>query len=270
MIQVNNDIWNKIYSVIMEKKCTNIELNMIIQKWDKLLNQRTNEIQNYDELSHTILNKLRCLNEKVESGENEIIDKSINALSICSNISDIDIRQLIEYAYEAESELQNKIFISHSSQDEKYAEALVNFLEDIGLQADSIFCTSIAQYGVPLGEDFNIRIKEQFTQFDTFVLFLLSDNYYKSAACLNEMGAAWVLQKDYMSILLPGFEFKEIKGAINPTRIAIKLDEKEVKYRLKEFRDKMIDLFHLNCIEGRRWDRCVENLLASITGNQVV
>lgn len=263
MMQVNNDIWKKIYSVITEKKCTNIELNMIIQKWDKLLNQRTNEIQNYSELRHTILNKLRCLNEKAESGENGIIDQSINALSICSSVSDKDIRQLIEYAHNV---LHNKIFISHSSQDEKYAEALVNFLEDIGLRADSIFCTSVAQYGVPLGEDFNIRIKEQFTQFDTFVIFLFSDNYYKSVACLNEMGAAWVLQKDYMSILLPGFEFKEIKGAINPTRIAIKMDEKEVKYRLKEFRDKMIDLFHLNSVEERKWNRCVENLLASING----
>ena len=220
MMQVNNDIWNKIYSVITEKKCPVNELNVVIRRWDKLLNQPTIEIRNYDELNHTILNKLRCLKEKAESGENEIIDQSIKALNICSDISENDIKQLIEYAHKGgKSKLYDKIFISHSSQDEKYAEALVNFLEDIGLRPDNIFCTSIAQYGVPLGDDFNIRIKEQFTQFNTFVLFVLSDNYYKSAACLNEMGAAWVLQKDYMSILLPGFEFKKIKGAINPTEI---------------------------------------------------
>ena len=38
---------------------------------------------------------------------------------------------------------------------------------------------------------------------------------------MNEMGAAWVLKNDYTTILLPGFEFNEIKGAINPRQIGL-------------------------------------------------
>ena len=59
---------------------------------------------------------------------------------------------------------------------------------------------------------------------------MLSDNYYKSPACLNEMGAAWVLKKEYRSILLPGFDYKEIEGAINPRKIGIKLDDDDLRY----------------------------------------
>nr|WP_187307761.1 hypothetical protein [Ruminococcus sp. AF46-10NS] len=50
---------------------------------------------------------------------------------------------------------------------------------------------------------------------------MLSDNYYSSVACLNEMGATWVLKKEYRSILLPGL-IQKIEGAINPNKIANK------------------------------------------------
>lgn len=65
---------------------------------------------------------------------------------------------------------------------------------------------------------------------------MLSRNYYNSPACLNEMGAAWVLKSDYTSVLLPGFNYQEIEGAVNPAKIGFKLDDKDelLKKRLGE------------------------------------
>lgn len=135
-----------------------------------------------------------------------------------------------------------KVFISHSAQDLAFVQPFVELLASIGLNDESMFCSSIAGYNVPL--DYNIfdYLKEQFQNYDLRVIFVLSDNYYNSAACLNEMGAAWVLQYRYTSILLPGFHFSEIKGVIDQMRISIKLDsdEFELKPRLNELRNTLI------------------------------
>ena len=99
-----------------------------------------------------------------------------------------------------------------------------------------MFCSSVKGYGIPLGENIYDYLKDQFQNYKLKVIFVLSDNYYKSVASLNEMGAAWVLQNDYNFILLPKFEFKDIKGAVDPRTISIKMDssEREVKSRLNE------------------------------------
>ncbi|MGN0245846.1 MAG: hypothetical protein ACI4DK_07765 [Lachnospiraceae bacterium] len=39
------------------------------------------------------------------------------------------------------------------------------------------------------------------------MIFLLSDNYFNSVACLNEMGASWLAQKDHTIIGVPEFDF---------------------------------------------------------------
>lgn len=39
------------------------------------------------------------------------------------------------------------------------------------------------------------------------------------------LGAAWILQSEYLSVMLPGFHFHQIKGAVNAGRIAIELNQ---------------------------------------------
>ena len=41
-----------------------------------------------------------------------------------------------------------KIFISHSSEDNKYVEQIVNLLIEMGLDRAQIFCTSLPGYGI--------------------------------------------------------------------------------------------------------------------------
>lgn len=153
------------------------------------------------------------------------------------------------------SELVPKLFISHSSKDVEYVKCFIELLENIGISEKQLFCSSLPEYGVPLNQDIYDYLKSQFENYSLQVFFFLSDHYYESAACLNEMGAAWVLQASYYSILLPKFEFKNIRGAINPNKISIKLDNVDCKARLNELKDKLIYDFKLQSISQTKWER---------------
>ena len=97
------------------------------------------------------------------------------------------------------------------------------------------------------------------------MIFMLSSNYYASAPCLNEMGATWVLKKEYQSILLPGFEYSQVEGAIDPCKISFKLDDK--KYRtsaLGELKENIVQFLDLNNVDISKWDYQRERFFAFI------
>ena len=159
-----------------------------------------------------------------------------------------------------------QLFISHSSEDVKYIECFVNFLEELGFDDENMFCSSVDGYNIPWGADIYEYLEKKFTNpnNELFVLFMLSDNYYASPACLNEMGAAWVLKKDYRSILLPGFEFEEIKGAIDPRKVAIRLDDKKLRMKLNDVKKQLSELFGLDGVKDTKWDKIRETLIEKI------
>lgn len=159
-----------------------------------------------------------------------------------------------------------KLFISHSSLDKEYVKSFIELLEDIGLDERQIFCSSLPEYGVKLDSDIYQTLKEEFQKYELHVVFLLSENYYTSAACLNEMGAAWVLQKKYTTILLPGFEYKQVKGAVDPRRISIKLDGDmdELKARLGELNKNLTEEFSLPTMGAAKWERKRNEFLENI------
>lgn len=160
-----------------------------------------------------------------------------------------------------------KVFISHSSKDIDYVSSIVDILEDIGLTEDELFCSSVPGYGIPLDEDIYEFLKQQFQDHNLHVILVLSNNYYQSVACMNEMGAAWVLQNKYTTILLPGFEFNEIKGAINPRKIGLKLDGDltEVKEKLGQLKDTLVQEFGLTPIPDVRWERKRDTFISTLS-----
>lgn len=159
-----------------------------------------------------------------------------------------------------------KVFISHCSKDKDYVLSIVELLEDIGLSQEQLFCSSVPGYGIPLDEDIYDYLKKQFDEHNLHVFFILSDNYYQSVASMNEMGAAWILQTKYTTVLLPNFEFKEIQGAINPRKIGLKLDgeETEVKEKLGQLKDALVQEFHLSDLPSVRWERKRDAFISSI------
>lgn len=121
------------------------------------------------------------------------------------------------------------IFISHSSRDKEYGEALVQLLQDIGISQRDIIFTSKAGYGIGKGKNIFKWLKDRL-QKKPFVIYLLSNNYYLSIPCLNEMGAAWVIENEHISLFVPGFDTnnsKFWKGAIDPRDLGVFIDRKE-------------------------------------------
>lgn len=147
------------------------------------------------------------------------------------------------------------VFISHSSKDKDFAEALVVLLEDLGFDSSNLFCSSIDGYGIGLSEDIFETLRSLFNEHNLFVLFIHSPRYYQSAISLNEMGAAWVLKTDFCSFLTTDMNFDMMKGVVNSNTISIKVNADDTPSRLNELKDKFVSLFGLNPTEGTKWER---------------
>jgi hypothetical protein len=159
-----------------------------------------------------------------------------------------------------------KIFISHASKDIAYIDAFVSLLEKIGIkEQDKLFCSSITGYKIPIGKNIYEYLRNEFKNHELFVIFMLSKNYYESVACLNEMGAAWILQNDYQTILLPKFDYEKIDGAIDPRAISFKLDDSnQRKDRLNELIEKIILKFSLSNLNHNTSEKFRDEFLCAI------
>lgn len=159
------------------------------------------------------------------------------------------------------------LFISHSSANEDIAESLVQLLRTLGFNNRNLFCSSVPGYDIKEGEDIYDTLASKFQEYDIYVIFLLSSDYYQSAACLNEMGATWVLKANYSTIVCPGFSIPEIKGAVNPSKIAVILeDTKRVKGKLNQLKDRLIDFFNLPEIDDDTiWESDRDKFISSIS-----
>ena len=162
--------------------------------------------------------------------------------------------------------MEPRLFISHSSKDLDYIKAFVEFLEDIGMNSENMFCSSIDGYNIKWGENIYDYLSEEFNNRskNLIVLFMLSKNYYDSPACLNEMGEAWVLKKEYRSILLPGFKFRDIEGAINPNDLPISLEDSKIRNKLNDIKEQFKEIFELEKINDNKWDNIRDRFIEKI------
>lgn len=151
------------------------------------------------------------------------------------------------------------IFISHSSKDKKIVRQLINILEYIGVSSEKIFCSSYEGYGVKLGDDFLVTIKEKLST-NILVLFILSENFYASPMCLCEMGATWIKTNRHIPVIVPPFNFEDVKGVI-PTTNGMKINEAS-KY--ETFKEYIEDYFDLKLIKNVIWKGKIDNALENI------
>lgn len=287
--------WNRIAEIVRQEGYSDVELQAILRELYNLLEGDLSIPCERELLFRAINRALRMLKVKVEEqGKKEgtkILLETLRYL-LHREFFNVDALNLLlrelkvpyHYVLNENTPLQrgvfksgyikehkekmkfDRIFISHSSKDREIANAFVGLLEDIGLGVDEIFYSSLTEYGVSLGENIVDTIKRELSNKKVHVVFLLSQNYYDSVICLNEMGAAWVMQHTYTSILLPGYEYKNIQGAIDAGRIGIKLDsnQAELRDRLVEFRNQIQNEFALASLDERKWNRKLDEFFERI------
>lgn len=179
---------------------------------------------------------------KFDSSEEEWKEKLINRLNY--------IKEYKKSIGKEEESDEKILFISHSSKDIEYVKEFVNLLENIGINSrEQLFCSSLVGYDIPSGENIYDFLKKQFNK-QIYVICLLSENYYSSPACMNEMGAAWIKSKKCKAILLPGFKYSQITGAIDASKIWFYLSDKS---RITELKEELEIEFALNKIEISKW-----------------
>lgn len=147
------------------------------------------------------------------------------------------------------------VFISHSSKDKDFVEALVSLLESIGLDNTNLFCSSIPDYWIGLSQDIFERLQKLFDEHKLFVIFIQSPRYYESPISLNEMGAAWILKTNYCSILTKDMRKDDMKGVVGANTIYIKVDSPDATARINELKNQLTELFGLSSMSESTWER---------------
>ena len=138
-----------------------------------------------------------------------------------------------------------KIFISHSSKNENYGNALVDLLTEVGINGERIIFTSNDAYGIPIGQNIFNWLKDRINE-KPYVIYLLSPEYYASVACLNEMGAAWVVENEHTMIFTPNFNLSSYEfqnGAIDPREIGFFINNQD---RLLAFIESLKKSFNVS------------------------
>jgi hypothetical protein len=130
-----------------------------------------------------------------------------------------------------------KIFISHSSKDKFYGDQLVELLKNFGIEDELIVYTSSEHsvHCIPLRKNIYDWLKEQITK-KPFFIYLLSEDYYKSLPCLNEMGACWIINNEPVAIFRPDFNLSSDYfqgGALNPRDIGFYINNEARIFELK-------------------------------------
>lgn len=171
----------------------------------------------------------------------------------------IDDKIIIVKQQQNKTQSMSKLFISHSSQDDKIIKPFIDLLENIGVPHNLIFYSSHPAYGVGLGENIFTRLKTELED-DVFALFMLSDNFYKSPICLCEMGAVWIKSNKQIPILIPPFDFNAVQDVF-PNSLGFKMNDKN---QLNNFKGELESYFKLTPIHITRWEEKRDEYITKI------
>lgn len=132
---------------------------------------------------------------------------------------------------------RTKVFISHSHKDKIIATALVELLIKLGLNRENIIASSTPKAQLHAGTSLYAELRTALSDKNVLVIFLLSDNFYSSTVCMNEMGATWVNGSKSYFMVLPGFTFEKVEGVIlenSPIGISLSSLDDSNRTRIEE------------------------------------
>lgn len=106
------------------------------------------------------------------------------------------------------------VFISHSSQDTRLADALIVLLRDaLSIEPAQIRCTSVDGYRLPAGANTEGHLRGEIVE-ATYFLALITPASLRSPWVLIELGARWAAERPLMPLLAKGATTKSLQGPI--------------------------------------------------------
>jgi len=133
----------------------------------------------------------------------------------------------------------------------------------LGLEDKDIFCTSLVGTDIRSGEDFKRAIQKELQQC-TAVIQIITKLYKESEVCMNEMGAAWILDKPVIPFILDPIRFESV-GFIHITDQILKLNKAD---DLHKFRDDHEDIVGRKPFKSAVYNRQINEFLEVVNQNR--
>ena len=159
-----------------------------------------------------------------------------------------------------------KIFISHSYNDRLIGEALVELLTGIGIKDSEIIFTSNKAYGIQGGQNIFDWLKSKILE-NPYIIYILSENYYKSVACLNEMGASWIIGIKQLALFTPNFDLSSKHfqgGALDPRAIGYHINDEDSVFSFVEFINKDFTIINNNVLKNQKIKKFLSAIESSV------
>lgn len=151
------------------------------------------------------------------------------------------------------------IFISHSSKDQEIVKALIEVIEKTIGKGFKIRCTSVLDYKIEPGKNFENQIKEDILN-AKLVIALLSKDSLASGHVQNEIGGAWILNKSWVLLHYEDDIGDQFKSFVKNYELTPIYNEENLmhlcKYLSKTFNNKDIEC-HID-------EEIIENLFTKI------
>lgn len=164
------------------------------------------------------------------------------------------------------------VFISHRGTQTLFVTALVELLEKCGFTGDNLFCSSVPGFNIGLDEDIIETLRMKFVHYDLYVVYVFSTDFFENAYCLNEMGAAWALQVQSSTIVTRDMDESKIDGVVNKTKVRVSFKETDLqlKTRMVELRDKLLNFVNLPKVADINWARYYDKFISDVNNISAV
>ncbi|MEO9893283.1 toll/interleukin-1 receptor domain-containing protein [Aurantibacter sp.] len=136
--------------------------------------------------------------------------------------------------------INKKIFLSHSFNDRKIAERIIDKLlvETIKINKSEIFFTSKRETGIRSSKVWREQIREQLLNCNLFIA-LITPSYHQSQMCQAELGAAWVNGKTIYCLYLPPITTNNFSVVIADRQADNLRNKEEVKSFIEQITDDL-------------------------------
>lgn len=152
-----------------------------------------------------------------------------------------------------------KVFVSHSSEDEFLASALIDCLmAATNLNDDEIRCTSVPGHRLEVGADSATTLRDELEDTAT-VVGLITQHSIGAGWVLFELGAAWGAKKKLKPIITDDIEFKNLPGPLSG-RHAARLSQKS---DLSQFIDEIAAITGASKRTGPKIDASIDKLIVA-------